>query len=144
VNFGTPISLRAWAGARGLDFRTLPREARASRVEDLGRELMAAVGRTVPVLPVSLVATALLEGDGESIGTFELHARTQGLMRRLQGAGAHVYVPRTDEEYAVAVGLRMLALRRLVEERGGGWAPVESELPLLRYYANSIGHLLGS
>jgi glycerol-3-phosphate O-acyltransferase len=144
VNFGTPMSLRAWTAARGVDFRALPREARATRVEELGRELMAAVGRTVPVLPVSLVATALLQGGGEPVGTFELHARTQGLLRRLEAAGAHVYVPRTDEEYAVAVGLRMLALRRLVEEQGGGWAPVESGLPLLRYYANSIGHLLAS
>jgi len=142
VNFGTPISMRAWTAARGFDFRALPKEARQAGLAALGAELMSAVGRTVPVLPVSLVAAALLEGGAsESVGTFELHARTQGLLRRLQAAGAHVYVPRTDEEYAVAVGLRMLTLRRLVEERGGGWAPVEAELPLLRYYANAIRQL---
>jgi glycerol-3-phosphate O-acyltransferase len=95
------------------------------------------------VLPVSLVASALLEeGGAGSVGTFELHARTQGLMHRLEGAGAHVYVPRDDEEYAVAVGLRTLVQRRLVEEREGGWAPVAGELPLLRYYANAIASLL--
>jgi glycerol-3-phosphate O-acyltransferase len=138
VNFGTPMSMRAWTGARGIDFRSLPREARAARLEELGRELMAAVARTVPALPVSLVAAALLEGGGGPVDTVLLHARTQALIRRLQAAGAHVYVPRTDEEYAVAVGLRALTLRRLVEARGGEVAPVASELPVLRYYANAI------
>jgi len=38
--------------------------------------------------------------------------------------------------------LRMLTLRRLVEEREGVFSAREEELPLLRYYANSIAHLL--
>jgi glycerol-3-phosphate O-acyltransferase len=138
VNFGTPISVRAWTASRGVDLRALPREARAARLEELGRELMAAVARTVPALPVSLVCAALLEGGGAPVDAVLLHARTQALVRRLQAAGAHVYVPRTDEEYAVAVGLRVLTLRRLVEERDGRIAPKEAELPLLRYYANAL------
>jgi hypothetical protein len=36
----------------------------------------------------------------------------------------------------------MLRLRRLVEERDGLLAARPEELPLLRYYANSIAHLL--
>jgi glycerol-3-phosphate O-acyltransferase len=138
VNFGTPISMREWTASRGVDFRALAKEPRAARLEELGKELMAAVGRTVPVLPVSLVAAALLEAGGGPVDTVALHARTQALLRRLQAAGAHVYVPRTDEEYAVAVGLRMLVMRRLVEEREGDYSPVASEIPLLRYYANAI------
>ena len=53
-----------------------------------------------------------------------------------------VYIPRRDLDYALTVGLRMLRLRHLVEEREGGFSAVEEELPLLRYYANSIDHLL--
>jgi len=44
-------------------------------------------------------------------------------MRRLKEAGAHVHIPRHDQEYAVDVGLRMLLLRRLVVERGGLYHP---------------------
>ena len=58
--------------------------------------------------------------------------------RRLAGEGVHVYVPRGDEEYAMAVGLRMLVQRRLVERREGGWAPAPGEEPVLRYYAASL------
>ena len=142
VNFGSPLSMRAWLSARGVDLRALPREERMVVVESFARGLMAEVGRVVPVLPVSLVATALLDSEGRPIGELELHGRTQALRRRLEASGSHVYVPRTDEEYATAVGLRMLTLRRIVEARDGGFAPVPAELPLLRYYAAAIRHLL--
>ncbi len=52
-----------------------------------------------------------------------------------------MYLPRADEEYAVSVGLRMLTLRRLVEQREEGYVPVEGELPVLRYYANAVRQL---
>jgi glycerol-3-phosphate O-acyltransferase len=139
VNFGTPVSMRAWSAARALDWRTLDPAARSAWLGELGQELMQAVARVIPALPVSLLATALLEGDAaRPVSPLELHARTQALMRRLGAAGAHVYLPRDDEEYAVGVGLRMLVQRRLVEEREGGWVAVPEELPVLRYYAAAI------
>ncbi len=144
VNFGSPISMREYAASRGVDFRSLAREERSSHVEALGRELMEAVGRVVPALPVSLVATVFVESGGAPIDELELHARTQAVVRRATAAGAHVYLPRADEEYAVSVGLRMLTLRRLVEERDGRYVPVASELPMLRYYANAIRQLAGA
>jgi glycerol-3-phosphate O-acyltransferase len=143
VNFGTPISMREWSGARGVDWRTLDKEARTARLEALGGELMAAVARVVPALPVSLLATALLEGGGPApVSTIDLHARTQALMRRLAAAGAHVYLPREDEAYAIEVGLRMLVQRRLVEEQEGGWVTAPDQAPMLRYYAAAIAPLL--
>jgi glycerol-3-phosphate O-acyltransferase len=51
-------------------------------------------------------------------------------------------VPRRDLDYALDVGLRMLLMRHLVEETEGIYVAREKELPLLRYYANSIAHLL--
>ena len=40
------------------------------------------------------------------------------------------------------VGLRMLLMRHLVEENEGIYIARAQELPLLRYYANSVAHLL--
>ncbi|HSW24641.1 MAG TPA: 1-acyl-sn-glycerol-3-phosphate acyltransferase, partial [Burkholderiaceae bacterium] len=57
VNFGTPVSVRAWAAARGIDFEQMPKEQRQAEVATLGRLLMHEVGRLIPVLPVPLVAT---------------------------------------------------------------------------------------
>ena len=64
-------------------------------------------------------------------------------MRELSERGAHVYVPRKDQDYAIAVGLRMLTLRHLVDEKDGLYSARPEELPLLTYYANSVAHLFG-
>jgi hypothetical protein len=53
-----------------------------------------------------------------------------------------VYLPRHDQDYSLAVGLRMLTLRHLVAPEAGLYRAVPSELPVLRYYASSIAHLL--
>jgi len=42
----------------------------------------------------------------------------------------------------LAVGLRMLTLRRLVVEADGLYSANPDELTLLGYYANSIAHFL--
>jgi glycerol-3-phosphate O-acyltransferase len=141
VNFGSPISMRTWLAERGGDLRGLSREERARRILELGTELIGAVGQVIPAVPVPLVAMVLLESE-DPLPSLEIHRRTQALSRRIEAAGGHVYVPRTDEEYATAVGLRALLLRRLVEERDGVFAVVPAEVPVLRYYANSIRHLL--
>ena len=51
-------------------------------------------------------------------------------------------MPRRDLDYAITVGLRMLLVRHLVDEDEGLYVARPEELPLLRYYANSIAHLL--
>jgi glycerol-3-phosphate O-acyltransferase len=134
VNFGTPISMRGY----DVDFQRLGPEERKLAVARLGRTLMDAVGRVVPVVPVALIAQVFLARH--SLTALDLKAETGRLLQRLEGA--HVYVPRRDLDYALTVGLRMLTLRRLVEEREGVFSVREEELPLLGYYANSIAHLL--
>jgi glycerol-3-phosphate O-acyltransferase len=142
VNFGAPISMRAYCASRGIDFHRLSGEERRQAMGFLGRELMAAVGRVVPVVPVALMATIFARSPERAYSELELKAEVAPLLRRLEAAGAHVYVPRGDLDYALTVGLRMLRLRRLVLEEDGLFRAATGELPLLRYYANSIAHLL--
>jgi glycerol-3-phosphate O-acyltransferase len=144
VNFGTPLSMRGYLRERGLDLRHLSREERMNHLERLGAELMEGIGGVIPALPVPLVATVLVASAGEPLSELELKGRTLDLMNRLERAGAHVYIPRRDQDYAIVAGLRMLTLRHLVEERDGLYAAVPAEMPLLRYYAGSIAHLVES
>lgn len=141
VNFGAPVSMRAYCAERGIDFQKLPAEARRTAIAELGTHLMARVGSIVPVVPVPLIASVLLRDGGRALSELELKAAVEQLIGRLERAGAHVYIPRKDLDYAIGVGLRMLRLRRLIEEKDGLYAPRAIELPLLRYYANSIAHL---
>ena len=141
VSFGAPVSLRDYANARGVDFRMLDREARFAEVERLAKLLMDKVGTVVPVLPVALVATVLLDASAP-LSALELKVRVSELIRRLTQAGAHVHIPRGDHDYAIEVGLRMVRLRHLAEENDGLFRAKDDEKLLLRYYANSIVHLL--
>lgn len=141
VNFGTPVSVRAWTAARGIDFAQLDRERRHAEVGALGTHLMAEVGRLIPVLPVPLVAGVLLREPARRFSRLELKAAVGEQVAALAAHGAQLYVPRQDWDYAVDAGLRMLTLRHLVDEADGLFSVRASEAPLLRYYANSIAHL---
>jgi glycerol-3-phosphate O-acyltransferase len=142
VNFGTPVSVRTWSASRGIEFDTLAKEPRQAEVAALSHHLMEAVGRLVPVLPVPLVATVLLQRPDQPLGELELKSAVTDLVRALEARNARLYLPRSDWDYAVSAGLRMLTLRRLVEQTDGLYRAKHAELPLLRYYANSIAHLL--
>ncbi|HYR46739.1 MAG TPA: 1-acyl-sn-glycerol-3-phosphate acyltransferase [Thermoanaerobaculia bacterium] len=144
VNFGSPVSLKTYIRARGVDFRALPREQHFTRVEELALELMNDIARVIPAVPVSLVATAFLRHPARAWSELELKGEVLELMTELEAHGAHVYVPRGDQDYAITVGLRMLTLRRLVTESDGLYAAEVRELPLLAYYANSIAHLFAT
>jgi glycerol-3-phosphate O-acyltransferase len=141
VNFGSPLSMRAYVRQQGLDFRTLDDATRRAAVAEVAALLMRRIGDVVPVLPVPLVATVLLRDPARAMSVLELKGEVLALMRAVEAAGSHVYVPRGDRDYAIDVGLRMLSLRRLVAERDGLLRVRADELPLLRYYANSLAHL---
>jgi glycerol-3-phosphate O-acyltransferase len=138
VSFGTPVSLRAYARERNLDFRRLTEEKRFAEVEALGTMLMRQVGKLVPVLPVSLVASLLVRANGRALAEAEIESGALRLIEQVRAQGAHVHVPRGEIGYAVRVGLRMLRLRRIIEARDGKYTSNPNETVLLRYYANSI------
>ncbi len=141
VGFGKPLSLRQYVTERGIDFRTLDETRRFAEIERLGATLMQKVGQVVPALPVALVATVMLAA-GRPLSALELKGEIETLIRRLIAGGAHIHIPRADQDYAVEVGLRMLLLRHFVEEENGLYRANPKEEVLLRYYANSIAHLV--
>ena len=144
VNFGRPVSVREHVASAGIDFRTMDDTTRRASVAQMGRRLMHEIGAIVPVLPVPLVAGVFMQEPGRALSELELKAEVLSLIARVESHGGHVYVPRTDRDYALSVGLRMLTLRHLVEERDGLYRANPAELKVLAYYANSIAHLVAS
>ncbi len=94
------------------------------------------------MLPVALIAHVFTEQPEKTFSNLELKARAQQLIDQLEAVGAHVYIPRSDRDYAISVGLRMLTLRHLVLEDGNLYRAAADELLLLRYYANTISHFV--
>jgi glycerol-3-phosphate O-acyltransferase len=142
VNFGTPVSMRDFVRERAIDFRKLPKTERYARIAELGDLLMRKVGTLIPVLPVPLVALVFERNPGRALSELELKSEVEILFERLETAGAHIYIPRRDRDYAITAGLRMMLLRHMVEEHDGLYAADPAEAVLLRYYANSIAHLV--
>jgi len=101
---------------------------------------MLRVADVIPVLPVSLVASVLVENAGRAFSEFELKAAVHDRMRALAARGARLYIPREDQDYAFSVGLRSLTLRHIVIEEGGLYRAAPDEQAVLGYYANAIEH----
>jgi glycerol-3-phosphate O-acyltransferase len=142
VSFGEPVSLRAHLAERRVDLRALPPERRESEIAALGQVLMRELERTVPALPVTLVARAMLREPHRALTGFELKGHVHELIGRLEGQGAYVHIPRQDREYAIDVGLRMLLLRRIVlKAEDGAYRLNPAEMKLATYYANAIAGL---
>jgi len=91
---------------------------------------------------VPLMATVFVRHPGRTFASLELKTEVERILERLERSAARIYVPRRDLDYALDVGLRMLLLRHMVVEEEGTYLANEKELPLLRYYANSIAHLV--
>jgi glycerol-3-phosphate O-acyltransferase len=141
VSFGMPVSLRAHLAARQVDLRTLGAERREREIAALGQVLMGELQKSVPALPVSLVALVMLRAPDRRFTPFELKGEVYELMSRIERGGAYIHLPRDDREYAIGVGLRMLLLRRISLEEDGHYRANPEELTLLAYYANAIAAL---
>ena len=140
VNFAAPVSMREYAKERRVDFRALSAQERRRALERLGAEIKGAIAAAIPVLPVSVVATVFARRPARSMSALEVKAHAFALIEELTRSGAYVHIPRADLDYAITVGLRMLVLRRFVEESEGLFRARADERDMLDYYANSIAH----
>ena len=144
VNFGKPLSMRDYVRRHDIDFRRLDEAQRHREVERVAAQVMEAIARIVPVLPVSLVATVFLPNRETGWSELELKSAAYDLILRLEKVGAHIYVPRGDLDYAIGIGLRMLLLRRIVVEQDGLYRASPKDMALLAYYANAIEPLVAA
>lgn len=140
VNFGAPISMREYTETHSIDFRQMRRQQRIDHVKTLARELMGEVGDVIPVVPVPLVASLFVGNPDRAMSEAEIKSYCKALIADLEDSGIYLYF--SQQELAIEHGLGMLVLRNLVQEEGGVYRAVPEEMPLLRYYANSIQQLV--
>ncbi len=142
VNFGTPLSLRAWLAQAPPGLLDWPRERRLPELERLAREMLDRIGAIVPVTPVPLAAAALLSFEQTAIPKRALLERMDELRDRLREVNGKVVRGGARILDIWDRAWRMLRLRRLVVEDGETLVVLPRGRPLLEYYANSIAHLL--
>ncbi|HKL45866.1 MAG TPA: 1-acyl-sn-glycerol-3-phosphate acyltransferase [Roseovarius sp.] len=126
VSFGAPLSLTGFQ-----------QDHPGAPVEALGQQLIKRIGEEVPVVPVPLVARALLSGGAMSRD--DLEEAVAQMVAQLPRVD--MCLPRADMAHAVDSGLRTLLRRGLVSDSDGMIAPVAEHEAILAFYARSIAHL---
>lgn len=143
VNFGAPLSVKAYCKEHGVVFSKLEREERFPEIEKLCKGLMSDIAGVVPVLPVSVLCTVFLECMDTELEILDIEKRGNRLITALHERGAPVLeTPRSTRAHAIADAVDLLLLRGLITESGGKLKAVREEEPVLRYYANAIEHWL--
>jgi len=141
VNFGRPLSMKAYCEENKLEFNRLERSRRFRQVEVLSNRLMEGISAVVPVLPVPLVAAVFLDSADAGMDILEIETRSNHMIDELKAAGAPVFeVPRSTRARTIADAVAFLRLRRLIAASGRIFKAVPSEKTTLAYYANSIRH----
>lgn len=141
VNFGTPVSAKAYCQDQGLNFSRLPRADRFPEIEKLCHRLMSAISEVVPVLPVSLMSTVFLEAMDTELNILDIEERSNRLINELQARGAPVFeMSRSTRALDIVDAIDLMTLRRMVTESGDHFKAVSAEETIMRYYANTIDH----
>lgn len=142
VNFGTPLSLRAWLTTGPPNVLTLPKEERLRQLERLAQEMLRRIGAIIPVTPVPLAAAALLSFGQTVITKDAVLERMDQLRDRLLEANGKVVRGGARITDVWDRAWRMLSMRQLVVVDGESLVILPNGRPLLEYYANSIAHLV--
>ena len=141
VNFGDPLSIKAYCRDRNLNFSMLERPERFQEVQKLSQELMQGIASVVPILPVSLVSTVFLEDMVTEMDILEIEARSNRLIKKLKEKGAPILESsRSTKARAIADAVDIMLLRRMISSNGDRFKVIPEEKTLLAYYANAIGH----
>jgi glycerol-3-phosphate O-acyltransferase len=141
VNFGTPLSIRAWVADRPgvLD---LPREERLSHIQQLADTMLTRIADVIPVTPVPLAAAALLSFGETAVPRRALLDRIEEFRAHLIERDAKLVEAERGAEEILDRAWRTFRMRRLVLREGDTCVVLPSQRPLLEYYANSVRHLL--
>jgi len=138
VNFGEPLSVKDWCHDGGVEFARLEQEARFVEVGRLANELMERIADVVPVLPVPLLASVVLEhrNDWESALAIKTYALEK--IYQLREQGAPIRIAAGACEGVLSNALTTLCARKMLEQRNGLLRAAPDAGDILTYYANSI------
>ena len=140
VNFGKPVSAKAYCEKQGIEFTQLETEARFNKVQALAQTLMTEVEHVIPITPVALMSEVILNNKQDWKSELELKAEALERMDQLEALGAPIRISSSTTESVLSGAMDIIGGRGLVETRDGLYRADPDALVLLAYYANSISH----
>lgn len=146
VVIGEPLSVGTWLAdveRGGVELFELSRHERLGQVQLFCDRVMREIGALIPVTAVSLACAALQSLDGDFVSRQALVDRMRDMRDVLLDMNARVLRADRDIEVTFDRAYRMLRMRRVIARAGDGYAILPRGRELIRYYANSVAHLLG-
>ena len=138
ANFGKPLSAREWCRDRGVEFALLEQQARFVQVGRLANVLMERIADVVPVLPVPLLASVVLERRNDWESALAIKTCALEKIEQLREQGAPIRIAAGACEGVLSNALTTLCARKMLEQRDGLLRAAPDAEDVLTYYANSI------
>jgi glycerol-3-phosphate O-acyltransferase len=140
VNFGVPLSMREYCEARDIEFDHLSKEERIPQVAELADLLMDSVRYVIPIIPVPVIAAAMLRTNAQAMASLEIISACDQLIDEMIERGAAMKVEEKPRHRTLSNCLDMMTERKLLLEEGDRYRINPEYQVLLAYYANSIEH----
>lgn len=140
VNFGNPVSVKAYCEQNNVDYIHLDQEQRFEQVAVLADSLMTAIRTAVPITPVALMSEVILANKHEWKSELELKAQALKRMEVLKQLGAPIRISSNTTESVFDGALVIIEGRGWLDMQDGLCKARQDAIVMLEYYANSIVH----
>jgi len=146
VVIGEPFPVAGWLARQDQEtggIFEIDRPERLARIQMLSDSVLEKIAAIIPVTPVTLACAALQSFDGDFVSHRQLISRMAEMRDVLHELNARVIHREGTIDEIFDRAWKMLRMRRILVRVGTGYAILPANRPLVSYYANSIGHLLG-
>jgi glycerol-3-phosphate O-acyltransferase len=143
VNFGRPISARAYCEENNVDFIQLEQGQRFEQIGLLAEGLMAEVSKAVPVTPVALMSEMLLANRRVWSSELELKAQALKRIKALKKQRAPIRIASGTTDSVLGGALDIIEGRGWLAVQDNLYKAKDDSIVMLEYYANSIAHWKG-
>lgn len=140
VNFGRPVSARAYCEQSAVDFIQLDQAPRFEQVARLADRLMKEIILAVPITPVALMSEIILANSGVWRSGLELKAQALKRMKELKQLHAPIRISSSTTENVLSGALDIIEGRGWLAMQDNLYKAREDAVVMLQYYANSIAH----
>lgn len=140
VSFGPALSTSAWLASHGSTIDALDDEKRKAIVAPIAGEIIKQISDMIPVLPVSLVATAVQDMGNDSFSRSDIRRCVLQMIEELRAKSVPMSFDEIGEATACEEGLKVLLSRGVLIQEGGRLFPNSQKRALLDYFARTIAH----
>jgi len=137
VNFGLPLSAKAYSIENEVIFKTLSADERFVQIEAFSKGLFSAVENVIPMLPMSLICRIFLEHGEKAMTALEVKGLAFEKLKQCREKGVPDLLKSGAWDDAIQVTMEMLLLRHLLIEKQKLITIVPENINVIEYYANA-------